>query len=353
MSSFCKKMTHGCKDDYFVSVYNANRGVTLLNNHYYLAFDVGGMFINGVVLNRRGEIIPNTESFFPSKSDAGLEELLNHFVQMICRQIGKILDKYFIIDGIGFAFPGPFDYQKGVSFISSLNKFESLYGVDLRTELTMRLRQQQVFLLHTSPSFHIVFENNVNMFALGEWFTGKAKDYDRVMFLTLGNGTGSAFMEKGVLIKNREDVPPNGWVYCHPFHDSIVDDYLSTRGILRIAQQININPSVGLKEMADAARFGHEDEKKVFRRFGDLLGEMLLIFIKPFQPDALVIGGQIVKGHDLFMGNVQRTLENEQVTILLSDQTSYRTFLGLSKAILLKQAAKDIEVKNQLNFEYS
>lgn len=309
-----------------------------LYNHYYLAFDVGGLFINGVVLNGSGEIIPHTESYFPSKSDAGREELLNHFVQIICRQIGKILDKNFIIDGIGFAFPGPFDYKKGVSFISRVNKFESLYGVNLRNELILRLRQQKVFLLRAAPQFCIVFENNANMFALGEWLTGNAKDCERIMFLTLGNGTGSAFMENGEIIKNREDVPPNGWVYCYPFHDSIVDDYLSTRGILRIAQQLNVNSCLGLKEIADAASSGLEDEKEVFRRFGDLLGEMLLTFIKPFKPDALVIGGQIVKSHDLFMGEVQRALENERVTIFMSNQTTYSTFFGLSKAILLSRA---------------
>ncbi|NYE05859.1 glucokinase [Bacillus niacini] len=312
-------------------------------NHYYLAFDVGGLFINGVVLNSRGEIMPNSESYFPSKSDVGREELLNHFVQIICRQIGKILDKYFIIDGIGFAFPGPFDYQKGVSFISKVNKFESLYGVDLRNELTMRLRQQKVFFLHAAQPFRIVFENNANMFALGEWVTGKAKDYHRVMFLTLGNGTGSAFMENGEIIKNREDVPPNGWVYCHPFRESIVDDYLSTRGILRIAQQLNVNPNIGLKEIADAARSGHKDEKEVFHRFGELLGEMLLIFIKPFQPDAVVIGGQIAKSYDLFMGQVHRALDNQQVSILFLDRTSYPTFVGLSKAITLEKEGQEIE----------
>ncbi|MGG3470414.1 ROK family protein [Neobacillus pocheonensis] len=313
-------------------------------NHYYLAFDVGGLFINGAVLNSRGEIIPNTESYFPSKSNADREELLNHFVHIICRQIGKILDKYFIIDGIGFAFPGPFDYQKGVSFISGVNKFESLYGVDLRTELTVRLKQQKLFLQHASAPFRIVFENNVDMFALGEWTTGKAKEYDRVMFITLGNGTGSAFMENGVLIKNREDIPANGWVYCHPFHDSIVDDYLSMRGILRIAKQLNVHPGLGLKEIADAARSGLEDEKEVFRRFGELLGEMLLLFIKPFQPDALVIGGQICNSHDLFIGEAQKALGNERVAILLSDQTSYRTFVGLSKAIVLAAKARIPEV---------
>lgn len=306
-------------------------------NHYYLAFDVGGLFINGAVLNGAGEIIPHSESYFPSKSDAGREELLNHFVQIICRQIGKILDKNFIIDGIGFAFPGPFDYKKGISFISRVNKFESLYGVDLRNELMLRLRQQKVFLLRAAPQFRIVFENNVNMFALGEWFKGKAKQYNRIMFLTLGNGTGSAFMEKGEIIKNREDVPPNGWVYCIPFHDSIVDDYLSTRGILRIAQQLNVNTNRSLLEIADAARSGFADEKEVFRKFGVLLVDMLLMFIKPFQPDAVIIGGQIVKSHDLFIGEVQKALENESTTILLSEQTSMSTFVGLSHAILIEQ----------------
>ncbi|MBV7504361.1 ROK family protein [Bacillus sp. sid0103] len=310
-------------------------------NHYYLAFDVGGLFIKGVVLNDRGEIFPNTESYFPSKSGANREEILTHFVEIICRQIGKIMDKNAVIEGIGFAFPGPFDYVNGVCLISGVNKFESLYGVDLRTELTARLHQQKVFAVRVSPQFRIVFENNVNMFALGEWFIGEAKEYQRVLYLTLGNGTGSAFMENGEIIKDRDDIPPNGWVYCLPFHESIVDDYMSTRGILRIAQQLHVNPNLGLIEMANAARTGKADEKEVFRRFGRLLGEMLVMVMKPFQPNALVIGGQIAKSHELFKDELESVLKNENVIIELSNQTSYSTFIGLSKAILLKQMGQD------------
>lgn len=107
-----------------------------MHNHYFLAFDVGGIFIKAAVVNEQGEVVPDTISFYPSKAHSDREEILKHLTQLICLQTGEIMDKYFTIDGLGFAFPGPFDYLNGISRISGVNKFESLFGSNLHKELT-------------------------------------------------------------------------------------------------------------------------------------------------------------------------------------------------------------------------
>src|SRR5436190_12384899 len=36
---------------------------------------------------------------------------------------------------IGFAMPGPFDYDAGICLIKGFDKYESLYGINIRTAL--------------------------------------------------------------------------------------------------------------------------------------------------------------------------------------------------------------------------
>ena len=39
------------------------------------------------------------------------------------------------IGGIGIAIPGPFDYGNGISLIKDLEKYESLYGTNIKETL--------------------------------------------------------------------------------------------------------------------------------------------------------------------------------------------------------------------------
>lgn len=304
-------------------------------NRYYLLFDVGGFFIRGgALLSHKKELLPYTMLFYPAKSHLNREELLDHFVDIICKQMISIMDKYFIIDGIAFAFPGPFDYDNGICLISGVNKFDSLYGVDLRAELKNRLARQPVFKSNAAPDFTITFKNNVSMFALGERHL-RSKDYQftRMICLTIGNGTGSAFLENDKIINSRDDVPPNGWVYNLSFKDSIVDDYISSRGIFRIIKEMGLCLDLSLETIAEGARNGNSSMIKVFNRFGQLLGEMLLPWLQKFHPDVVVIGGQISNSYDLYKNQLLTYLGKESVNIIISENTSYSTFVGLSEAI--------------------
>jgi glucokinase len=131
---------------------------------------------------------------YPAKSKEAKDVILGHFVDMIKQQTNRIMDRHFRIEGIGFAFPGPFDYERGISYIQGVDKFESLYGVNLREELTSRIRDASFFKHKRTPDFHIVFENDANLFALGEYAAGKAGRYRKSICITIGTGTGSAFL---------------------------------------------------------------------------------------------------------------------------------------------------------------
>lgn len=69
---------------------------------------------------------------------------------------------------VGFAFPGPFDYEHGVSLIRGVNKFERIYGLDISESLFPLLRR--------SGAEEFRYVNDASAFALGECLGGAACD---------------------------------------------------------------------------------------------------------------------------------------------------------------------------------
>src|SRR6187397_1253508 len=78
---------------------------------------------------------------------------------------------------IGIAMPGPFDYELGVSYIKGLEKYESLYGKNVKDLLAAAL---------DIPAKHIRLKNDAGCFLQGETFAGSAKGYNSAIGLTIG-----------------------------------------------------------------------------------------------------------------------------------------------------------------------
>ncbi|PAV28339.1 hypothetical protein CIL05_17035 [Virgibacillus profundi] len=296
-------------------------------NNYFLTFDVGGQFIKGGAFNHRGEFINASFSFYPAKSRKSAEVILDNLTNIICNQINRILDKNYLIKGIGFAFPGPFDYGNGICYVKGVDKFNSIYGLNIRTEIWERLTKRGIFNRISNDAIFF-FQNNVSMFAIGEWENRELDSkVNRGLFLTVGNGVGSAFLENGRIITNRYDVPPNGWIYNLLFYDSIVDDYISHRGIMRIAKEIGIAENIdGIIEKYE---LGDYRAIELFNKFGRYFSEVLTMINKEFKSDVIVIGGEIAKLFNYYESGLVENLEDKTMPIMLSKQTELCTFKGL------------------------
>jgi glucokinase len=303
-------------------------------NKYAIAFDIGGLFIKSTVLNNHGEICPDSFAIFPAKSKETKEEILEHLVFIIKQQANRILDKDFKIFGVGYAFPGPFDYVNGISYIKDVDKFEDLYEVNLRTEILSRLQKEPSFKSKMNDQFHIVFENDANLFALGEQIAGNARNYRRSFSLTIGTGAGSAFIDNGKLVVNRHDVPQHGWIYNLPFGNSIVDEYISKRGILRLAEELGITVQDNeVKTLAEMARKNLPHSREVFHRFGNNIGKILNDYVLPFKPDVVILGGQIAKSNDLFIDGIYETLSDKSLVIKMAKDSSLSSFVGVANLL--------------------
>ena len=220
----------------------------------YILLDVGGTEIKGSVSDRNG--VRTKIRKFPARAQKSTEKILDNFAK-ICREL--MIEADGSVVGVGMAIPGPFDYENGISRMQGLNKYDAIYGIPLESEIKARVPEL--------GSARFLFLHDIEAFALGESWYGNCRDVDKILCVCIGTGAGSAFVENGKTVKTGKGVPENGWIYQQPFGDSILDDYLSVRGLEQISLAVTGKVWSG-KELYGLVKAGNMEAEEVWRRFG-------------------------------------------------------------------------------------
>ncbi|WP_409346071.1 ROK family protein [Paenibacillus sp. MBLB4367] len=302
-----------------------------MNQAIILAFDVGGTQIKAAAVIG-GSIVESTVSHYESHADRSAEEIIAHFAAIAARVVVKAGKEPLPVGGLGMAFPGPFDYENGISRIRGLGKFESLYGLRVGKLLEQAIRSNGELAARLAPSFGIRFENDAALFGLGEAAYGEARDSERAVCLTIGTGLGSCFLENGRLVKHGDGVPEQGWLYNIPYQGKLADDWISRRGILQLAGELGLElEGRDVHDFAIEAKSGDRASELLFEEFGRRMAAIAAPSLRAFAPDTIVIGGQISKSGSLFVPAFCEELArmNVQTDVKVSRNTLFSTFKGI------------------------
>lgn len=294
--------------------------------NWYLALDVGGTEVKGCALSETGAPLcePVCVPARAAESRAAiLDNLRALFASLAARADGGVLA------GAAFAFPGEFDYPAGICRIRGIGKYESLYGVNLRDAFGAMLRGPG-----TAAGLPLLFINDVEAFALGE--SGPA---GRLLALAVGTGAGSSFLVDGRPAPDgTPGVPRNGWVYDTPFHGSIIDDWISRRGLMALSREALGEALDGLA-LAQRCAAGDAGARGVYGTFGGLLAEAMAPFVSAFRPQQFVLGGQITKSFALFGAPLEQLCARYGAALRITADTSRAAFRGLYR-VLSEHTAK-------------
>lgn len=205
--------------------------------------------------------------------------------------------------------PGPFDYENGISLMDGMNKYQALLHVNLK----------KFFSAITGVDVaSIYFYNDASAFLLGE-VVNKKIETKRVVGLTLGTGLGSSLYENGTIVDLN--------LGSARFHTGIVEDVISTRGMLSHLKEVF--GSAPVSNIKDLVQLDGLDEYRK-EAFG-FLSEQLVAFIKeyicPLNPDSIIIGGSIAKAHIYFFDKLRSALD---VDLSLASFDERNLFLGLT-----------------------
>jgi glucokinase len=270
--------------------------------------DIGGSHITcGLFDLEVNQMLDEQKVRLRVDSRSSKENILNSWTEAIKKALGTRKIETFA--GIGFAMPGPFDYKKGVAWFKGVQKFEDLYGIDVRAELKERLQ------LH--DDFPVRFLNDATCFAIGEAWIGKTSKCERIIALTVGTGLGSAFIKNGFPMAGVEGIPDDGFLYHIPFKNSVADDYFSTRWFLSEYIKENDKQISGVKELSELA-IRDKSAQAMFQRFGENLGTFLVPWVKKFNADGIVLGGNISKSYPLFQKELEDSFYKNGLTTTIS-----------------------------------
>jgi glucokinase len=254
-----------------------------------VALDVGGTHVSAATVDvGSAAVVSASRVRTEFLSGSPREELLDRLrdTATAARQGGVV--------AAGVAVPGPFDYTRGICLLE--HKLGSLYGVDLRAELAVTLS--------LSPA-SVRFVNDAEAFLVGEWWAGAALGHDRAIGITLGTGLGSAFLERGRIVRTGAGVPRDGALHRQPFRGAPVEERISRGALLARYGEADID----VAEIALRARDGEPRAREAFHALASDLAAFLRPWLEAFVPSCLVVGGSIARSWDLLEGGLDSLLD--------------------------------------------
>ncbi len=269
-------------------------------NRLYLGVDIGGTKVQASLVRESGEIIgrercPTPRNAGPEHEVAAIEKCMDDMVRK-----GGISPND--LTAIGIAVPGVVDPDRGLVVVAPNMQ---LTGVALGPLLEARFK---------AP---IIIGNDGNLGALGETWLGSARKAESVLYICVGTGIGSGFVQHGKLWRgDREsageighmimhiDGPKCGCGNCGCFEalasrtaiERDIRDALAagrTSVLTELAEgDLSVIRSGMIRKALDV---GDELVTGVMRRAAEVLGYACINVRHLLDPEAIVFGGGVVE----------------------------------------------------------
>ncbi|MDB5154465.1 MAG: nagK [Mucilaginibacter sp.] len=274
---------------------------------YILTADIGGSHITvGICSMETHTILQQSLTRIEVDSRGSATEILTSWSNIFQQMLNNT---DMPVSGLSVAMPGPFDYENGISYIKGLDKYEALYGMNIKKFLAD--------LLKLNPQF-IRFRNDAESTIAGEVLAGAGKGYQNAMGVTLGTGFGSAYS------KNRITKDIN--LGSEAYKETIADDYLSTRWFLKRYNELTgISLTGGVKELATLA-IKSEAANDIFKEFAINMCDFLSKPVEQLNPEVLIICGNIANASEFFLPHLTKRLNT--ITIKLAQLGENAPLIG-------------------------
>lgn len=272
----------------------------------HLGIDLGGTGVKIAIVDKKGNIVEH--SSFPTACPADPRRIAGSIIEN-CRKL-----KHFkSIRSIGIGVAGDIDQEKGVVRFSPNLGWKN---VPLRRMLAGRLKK------------HINIDNDANVAALGAFWLDSKGRAKNLICVTLGTGVGGGIVMNGEIYRGATGsageighvtIEPDG-PRCNCGNRGCIEryvgaPYLSAYGreafkksavIRRLAKRdpACVTPAL----LAEAARKGDKQAKRIWADAGDRLGILFADLINLFNPEMIVLSGGVSCSADLMMKTINRTI---------------------------------------------
>ncbi|MBE9509250.1 MAG: ROK family transcriptional regulator [Bacteroidetes bacterium] len=308
------------------------------DSRYILGIDIGRNIRRFALLNFHNEFVTKLVCI-PGNLENN-PETVNQIYQQSLKIIKEAGIDYNKIIGVGIGLPGLINTRTGRS-----------YGhLNYNGKSVSQLFEEKFNL----PVFT---ENNSNLMALGEHTFGLAKGKENVLCLTLSSGVGMGLILNGKLYSGKSgfagefghiNIEEKNGLLCKCGKKGCLETMTSEKALVRMAKEglengcismitdiinnkfENITPEVILKAAEKEDHFAIDILSKV----GHYLGKGIAILIHLYNPEMIIIGGEMAKAGQYLTDSIKQTLNKRTISLIRQDTKIVTSELGKKTGVL-------------------
>lgn len=254
----------------------------------------------------------------------------------ITEKVFELIEAYNIdrekLLGIGISLPGLIDVKSGISY-TYLNT-----GTPTAKELMDRL------------GLPVFVEQDTRTMAWGEQAFGLAHGHENVLCLNVGSGIGLSMILNGKIYTGHSgysgefghiQIEPNGQL-CHCGKIGCIETVASGKVLIsrakrdlaegansRISEMVhNDLNKVNIKIILEAAKAGDQYAIDLLAKIGEALGKGISTLIHLFNPELIILGGEMSKAADYLVSPIESNLNIFTISRIRKDATIVASELG-------------------------
>lgn len=276
---------------------------------HVLGVDMGATHITAVAMDLAGNVISRqSRKLDVIDHPDGAIAMICHLVKWVMSETNLSLPQ---VLGMGITIPAPLAGD-------SLNQITTIYmpkwdGRNLIEEI------------QSSFDLPIYLDNDANAGAIAEKWWGKGQGYENLAYIKLGIGVGS-----GLIIKNQIFRGPGGTAgeighttinvdgpLCRCGNRGCMESYVGVPAVIEeVGQQlVDVHPgwkpssTLTIEDITEAALAGDPVYRAVIERTGTYLGIAIANLVNLFNPELIIIGGDLAAAEEPLLKTIQRSVK--------------------------------------------
>lgn len=277
----------------------------------YVGVDLGGTSVKVGLCDQKGQLLHKYEG--PTDASSGPDTIIDRIVDYVHKLVQESGYDWEQVVGIGAGVPGFLDIPNGIVLMSPNLNWDH-YPVKEKLESQL------------GKSVHL--NNDANVAALGEVWSGAGEGLSNVVCFTLGTGVGGGIIIQGRIYEgfhgmagelgHIQVVPDLEAIQCGCGQRGCVETVSSATGIIRMAEEavergektsLSMVEKITAKDVFDAAKADDEVALRIVKRAAHYLGKTMATLSVTLNPQRFIIGGGVSNAGALLLDAVRENYE--------------------------------------------
>ncbi|EJW18994.1 ROK family glucokinase [Paenibacillus alvei] len=280
-----------------------------MSEQIYVGVDLGGTAIKVGICDAEGKLLHTFEG--PTEVAKGPDTVMDNIEKYVRLIVEQSPYDWSQVAGVGAGVAGFTNVKEGIIILAPNVGFKD---VPIRSILEERLGKP------------VKIDNDANVAALGEVWSGAGKGIDHCVCYTLGTGVGGGIIINGRIVQGFSGlagelghmavIPDLEAIQCGCGKMGCLETVSSATGIIRMANDavergdrtsLSLVESITAKDVFDAAKAGDEVAVRIVSRAAYYLGKAMAAVAVTLNPERFIIGGGVSKAGEFLFEQIRET----------------------------------------------